>query len=355
MSLPSPTPINHHIGDAPIDAVMPSNFIEATHGPRRWQSAATLLIALPLSALISACAAFNYVEPDSPVPTTSIAAMQPRPMLAVVLGSGGPRGYAHIGVLKVLEEAGIEPDLVVGSSVGSLIGAFWANGLPVSRIDALASEGGPLTLFDLTPFADRGWIRGQRLQDYVNTQLSNVAIQNLKRRMVVTATRRDDKAAVFFQQGNLGVAVRASSAVPKVFSPVGIQGTEYEDADVSLPVAVRAAREAGAMFVIAVDVSAWPGSAPEGTSKDWLLRDDLRRQRIAPEVARADFVIHPDLGYLASPGRDYFNKAQRLGEASARQVLPQLQAQLRAAGMLPADGSSTAKATDESAKGSANE
>jgi NTE family protein len=315
----------------------------------RFGMTARILTTALVVGLVAGCAAFNYVEPDSPVPSATVAAMQPRPKLAVVLGSGGPRGYAHIGVLKVLEEAGIEPDLVVGSSVGALIGAFWAHGLPVARIDALASEGGPLTLFDLTPFADRGWIRGQRLQDYVNDQLGNPTIQSLKRRMVVAATRREDKAAVFFQQGNLGVAVRASSAVPKVISPVGIQGIEYEDADVSLPVAVRAARDAGAVFVIAVDVSAWAGSAPEGTSKEWLERDALRRQRIAPEVARADFVIHPDLGYIASPGRDYFAKAQRLGEASARQLLPQLKDQLRAAGMLPDPTKPTVQAATNAA------
>lgn len=122
--------------------------------------------------------------------------------------------------------------------------------------------------------------------------------------------------------------MRASSAVPKVISPVGIHGQEFEDADESLPVAVRAARQAGARFVIAVDVSARPGSAPPGTSASWLARDEGRRRRIDPEVASADFLSHPDMGYAASPAKSFFEKARAAGEAEARAVLPALRARL---------------------------
>ena len=129
------------------------------------------------------------------------------------------------------------------------------------------------------------------------------------------------------------MAVRASSAIPNIISPVGIQGLEYEDADESLPVAVRAARAAGARFVIAIDVSARPDSAPPGTSPAWLTRDATRRSRIDPEVAVADFVLHPDMGYAASPRRSFFEKAQAAGEKEARQLLPALKEKLIAAGV----------------------
>jgi NTE family protein len=292
-----------------------------------WCSVTLGLLTLPF---LCACSAFNYVEQDAPEPVARLSPMTPRPRIAVVLGSGGPRGYAHIGVIKVLEEAGVEPDLIVGTSVGALIGAFWASGMPATEIAIKANAGGPLTLFDVTPFADRGWIRGQRLQDYVSKELNADVLERLKRKLVVVATRRSDKQAVLFTSGNLGVAVRASSAVPNVISPVGIAGTEYEDGDVSLPLAVQAARDAGAQFVIAVDVSAYPGTAPAGTAPEWLARDAKRRARIDPEVAFADFVIHPDLGYLASPRRAYFDQSQVTGEATARQRLPALKAQLKA-------------------------
>jgi NTE family protein len=268
------------------------------------------------------------VDRDSPVAQARIEPLETRPKIALVLGSGGPRGYAHIGAMRVLEDAGIEYDLVVGSSVGALVGAFWSNGWDAERISRIAQSGGPLTLFDLNPFADRGWIRGQKLQDYVNTQLGDASIEDMPRRLVIVATRREDKAPVFFSKGNLGVAVRASSAMPSIISPVGIEGVEYEDADESLPVAVSAARQAGAEFVIAIDVSARHGAAPAGTSASMQDRDLRRRQRIDPEIAGADFLIHPDLDYDAGPSRAYFRNAEACGEATARALLPALLARL---------------------------
>jgi NTE family protein len=285
---------------------------------------------------LSGCASFNYTEADSPVPLASVPSMNPRPRLALVLGSGGPRGYAHIGVMKVLEEAGIEYDLVVGSSVGSLIGAFWASGYTASEMDALSMQGGPLTVFDFSLFADRGWIHGKRLQDFVNDRLHRPRLEAMPRKFIAVATRLNDKQAVFFQSGNAGVAVRASSAVSQIISPVGIQGVEYEDGDESLPVAVRAARQAGAQFVIAVDVTAVPGTAPADTSAARLEREARRRARIDPELMLADFVIHPDLGFNTWPTPAFFAHARRSGEMAANQLLPKLQAALAAANQSPA-------------------
>lgn len=285
--------------------------------------------------LLTACTAFNYVGNDAPLAQKQLKPLLPSPRIAVVLGSGGPRGYAHLGIIKVLEAAGIEPDLIVGSSVGALIGAFWANGFNASELDALSFAGGPLTLFDVSLFADRGWIHGQRLQDYVNAKLNNRSLEQLRRPLIVVASRYDDQSPVFFNQGNVGVAVRASSAVPNIISPVGINSTEYVDADVSLPVAVKVARQAGAQFVIAVDVSARPGSTSPDAKASWIERDEKRRKLIEPEVAEADFLLHPDLGYYASPRSAYFVQSRTLGEAYAREELPKLTAKLRAAGLLP--------------------
>ena len=289
----------------------------------------TRIACLALPLLLGACAAFDYNQADAPEAMATPKTLEPRPKIAVVLGSGGPRGYAHVGVIKVLEEAGIKPDLIVGSSVGAVIGAFWASGLTADEIDQRSMQGGPLTLFDISPFADRGWIRGQRLQDYVNTQLNGLQIEQLKSKLLVVATRRSDKNPVVFQSGNLGVAVRASSAVPGVISPVGILGQEYEDADESLPVAVRFARASGAQFVIAVDVAAYDGSTPNDASEASRQRDLKRRARINPEVAQADFLIHPNLDYYASPFRPYFVSSRKIGEETARQRLDQLLLELR--------------------------
>jgi NTE family protein len=254
-----------------------------------------------IGLFISGCSSFNYDKADSPTPLVSVPTFVPKPKIALVLGSGGPRGFAHIGVMKVLEESGIEYDLVVGSSVGSLIGAFWSAGYTASEIDELSKQGDPFTVFDFSLFADRGWIHGQRLQNYVNDKLGNRTIESLPRKFIAVATRIQDKQPVFFHTGNLGVAVRASSAVSKVFSPVGINGVEYEDGDESLPVAVRAARQAGATYIIAVDVTPFASTAPPNTSQSRIDRALIRRKRVDPELKDADFVIQPDIGFNTLP------------------------------------------------------
>lgn len=301
-------------------------------GRRRALGAALLapLAAATGLAALTGCAAFNYTQPDAPQPLEWPPRLHPTPRIALVLGSGGPRGYAHIGVLRVLEEAGIEPDLVVGSSVGALIGAFWASGLDAAQIDDLAFQGGPLTIFDPSLFADRGWIHGQKLQDYVNRGLRGRRIEELPRRLVITAARRSDKAARYFMAGNTGVAVRASGAMPGIISPVGIAGVEYEGGDEAYPVPVSAARATGARFVIAVDVAVRPGATPADASAAMRARDLRRRARIDPEVAQADFLLHPDLDYRAGPRRSYFIDSRERGEAHARERLPALRAALDA-------------------------
>lgn len=277
-----------------------------------------------LTPVLAGCAAFDYREPDAPHALVEAVRLNPSPSIALVLGSGGPRGYAHLGIIKVLEEAGIVPDLIVGSSVGALIGAFWASGLNANALDRIAMQGGPLTVFDFSIFADRGWIHGQRLQDFVNTSLGGRSLEALPRKVIIVATQRDNKLARYFVRGNTGVAVRASGAMPGIISPVGIDGVEYEDGDESLPVPVSAARAAGADFVIAVDVSARANSTPANASDASRQRDQRRRSRIEPEVARADFLLHPDLDYAAGPFRSYFVHARERGEAYAREQLPAL-------------------------------
>jgi NTE family protein len=307
---------------------MPPQPAAPAHPTRRSVTRALLAGGALAPAWLGGCAAFDYRAPDAPQALSTLAPLTPRPRLALVLGSGGPRGYAHLGVLQVLEDAGLRPDLVVGSSVGALIGTFWASGRSAAELDALSLSGGPLTVFDPWPFADRGWIIGQRLQDFVNDGLQGRRLEDLPRRVIVTATRRADKVPCFFTRGNAGVAVRASGAVPGIVSPVGIAGVEYEDGDESLPVPVSAARAAGADWVIAVDVSARPDSTPASATPAQRERDRRRRARIAGEVAQADFLLHPDLAYDAGPWRRYFVDSRQRGEAHARERLPALLAAL---------------------------
>ncbi len=278
--------------------------------------------------MISGCKPFNYVEADAPIPLEIIPVSEPRPRIALVLGAGGPRGYAHIGVMRALEEACIDIDLIVGSSVGSLLGVFWGSGLTAAEIDIRSNEGGPLTLFDPSLFADRGWIRGQKLQEYVNRELNGVRLEELPRQVIIVATHREEKTQRFFTSGNSGVAVRASSAVPGIISPVGINGVEFEDGDVAAPLAVSTARSAGAHFVIAVNVYPRLESAPSTASAESRALVARREQQIKPEMAMADFVIHAETPYDASPRRKFFKASRAIGEQVARSRLPALLAAL---------------------------
>lgn len=300
---------------------MPSSWFDAPVSRRRWCA----LGGLGLTAwVLPGCAAFNHEGPDAAAPQPVLTPLAQPPRLAVVLGSGGPRGYAHIGLMRVLQEAGIRPDLIVGASVGALLGAFWAAGVDAAAIDEMSQQGGPLTLFDPSLFADRGWIHGHRLQAYVDDRLGHATIEQLPTRLVIAATRRVDKVPVYFDRGHIGVAVRASSAMPGIVSPVGVLGEEYEDADVAVPVPVSVAHQLGARFVIAVDVSARRGSTPDDAPAWKLARDEARWRRIEPEVRQADFLIHPDLDYNAGPWPSYFRMARQRGEQHARERLPAL-------------------------------
>lgn len=279
---------------------------------------------MTLICLCVACAPFNYTADDAPQAVAQITPLTPPPRIALVLGAGGPRGYAHIGVMTVLEDAGIEVDLIVGTSVGSLIGVLWASGMSAAQIDRLSFEGGPLTLFDPSPFADRGWIIGQRLQNYVNDLLGNVPLQALGRPVIVASTRREDKTPAYFVTGNTGVAVRASSAVPGVISPVAINGVEYEDGDVSLPLAIEAAHQSGAQYIIAVNVYPRSESVPPDASGKLRAQALRRMEQIEQQLHMADFVIHPDTPFHASPRKKFFSAARSIGEIEAKARLPAL-------------------------------
>lgn len=280
------------------------------------------------AGLLAGCSAFDYREADAPVALARIEPLTPAPRFALVLGAGGPRGYAHLSVLRGLEAQGWEPDLIVGSSVGALIGTLWAAGFSGAQLEALSRQGGPLTLFDPSPFADRGWIHGQRLQDYVHQQLQGRRLEALPRRVIVCATRREDKAPRFFTQGHAGVAVRASSSVPRIVSPVGIQGVEYEDGDESLPLPVRAARRAGARRVVAVNV--YPRQTPPEAGASQRARDERRRRAMAAEAPWADLVLNADAGYATGPFERYFEAARQAGDREFTRCLPMLRELLSA-------------------------
>jgi NTE family protein len=269
--------------------------------------------------------------PDAP-PQPPVAAKRP-PKIGLALGGGAARGFAHVGVIAALEEAGIKPDLVVGTSAGSLVGAIYASGRNAAQLQEVALKMEEAEITDWTlPFFSRGVLRGEALSNYVNRQVNNKLIESLPIPFGVVATDLRTGQGVLFQRGDTGVAVRASSSVPSVFNPVKIGDREYVDGGLVAPVPVRFAKQMGAELVIAVDISA----APEGNNADGTVAVLLQTFAIMGKsineyaLQGADLVIRPEL--IGVKGGDFTAKRRSIdaGKVAMQRLIPQLKALMEA-------------------------
>src|SRR6266700_7977688 len=284
-------------------------------------------IVLALSLGIAACASLPPPpeHPPSAEPLILIRRAD-RPLIAFVLGGGGARGFAHAGVLKVLDDAGIRADLVVGTSAGSLVGAIYAGGIRNDELleTALAVQRDELVDF---VFPHRGFIEGNRLQTYIDKALKGRLIEQLDIPFVAVATELATGKLVAFTRGDTGMAVRASCSVPVIFQPTAIEGREYVDGGLVSPVPVKVARGFGADLIIAVDVSRQPADRKELDSTLAMLSHAfvVMEHALAQEETKlADVVIRPDLATV--PVTDLAARGQAItaGEEAARAALPQI-------------------------------
>src|SRR6476469_6351880 len=231
-----------------------------------------------LSALAATLVAGCGSSPTRPAPPLAGAPGQaPSPSapplrkvrIALALGGGAARGFAHIGVIKALEAQGIYPEIVVGTSAGSVVGALYAAGNDGFTLQKTAMEMDEASISDwaLPLFSkSSGVLKGEALQTYVNKAVKNAPMEKLKLTFGAVATDLNSGKPILFQRGNTGQAVRASSSVPSVFQPVKIGTHSYVDGGLVAPVPVRFAREMGADFVIAVNISADPDAPPSTSS-----------------------------------------------------------------------------------------
>lgn len=270
--------------------------------------------------------------PPERLPRFEAPAAGARPAVALVLGSGGPRGFAHIGVLKVLDEAGIRPDLIVGSSVGAMVGALYAAGVSGADLERMALGINVLEFFEFRMLGG-GLATGSTIQQFVNSHVDGRTIESLPTRFAVASTRVSDGSLAIFNRGDTGLAVRASSASPGQFEPVRIGSDFYVDGDEASPVPIRAARALGARMVIAIDVSAYLSTTPPGVPREWVVKDERRARQVAAEAPEADVLLHPDIGYYAGHNEAYRRRVIERAEAHAREHLPQILAAFARAGM----------------------
>ena len=224
------------------------------------------------------------------------AQQREKPVVALVLGSGGARGYAHIGVIQVLEKKGIHPDFIVGTSAGSIVGSLYASGMSASKLRNVALD---MKVADVSEFKIglKGFFDGEKVEDYVNEQVKHQSLEKLKIPMYVVATELKTGKKTIFNHGNTGQAVRASVSIPSMFVPTVIGGEEYVDGGLVSPVPVNIARDLGADIIIAVNILAQP--AYTETSNIWGLFNqniNIMQNRLAEEeMKNADIVIQPDL------------------------------------------------------------
>jgi NTE family protein len=262
--------------------------------------------AVVLSMLLSGCATQPNTASDETAPpkTGQVRPFDPsRLSVALVLSGGSLRGFAHIGVLQALDELGVAPDMIVGTSAGSLVGAGYAAGMSAAQIEVamrtldwsmvsdwvLPQLGQPILKGEL------GLVRGERLQQFADVLVGHRPIEALPRRLAIVATDLQSGAPAVFTAGNVGLAVRASSAIPGDFVPSVINGRRYIDGQVSSPLPVLAARALGADIVIAVDVTYPPEHAVITALPDVVFQAFMiaSQRMVKTELQGADLVIRP--------------------------------------------------------------
>jgi len=302
----------------------------------------SLLATLGAAALVVGCGS-TPTQPAAPV----AAAPAPVPLpprhvkIALALGGGAARGFAHIGVIKALEAQGIVPDIVVGTSAGSVVGALYASGYNGFQLQKIALDMDETTISDWAiPFFSKssGVLKGEALQAYVNKAVHNQPIEKLKIPFGAVATDLKTGQPILFRRGNTGMAVRASSSVPGVFQPVVIGGRTYVDGGLVAPVPVRFAKEMGAEFIIAVNISSATEAQATASSMDVLMQTfTIMGQRLNQhELKDADVVITPALGAMGSADFNGRNLAVLAGEQAAAGVMAELKARLKAKQSTPA-------------------
>lgn len=273
----------------------------------------TLLGTALLTLSLMGCDKATQTSPS----TTTLKAREP--VIAVALGGGGAKGFAHIGVLKVLESHGIKPKIVTGTSAGSFVGSIYASGKTPYQLQSIAQNLKESDIRDLT-LNRQGVVLGQKLQDYVNRQIGNKPIEQFPIRFAAVATRLDNGKRADFIKGNAGQAVRASCSIPNVFVPATIGGTKYVDGGLVSPIPVQTAKDLGADIVIAVDISARP-VADKGMNM-WGLLDQtiniMGQQSINHELSAANVVIQPKVGHLGTLDLKASNEAILEGEKAAQ-------------------------------------
>ena len=278
---------------------------------RHVRSMLVLAVVLTVDLVLLSCAVREVPPPPKPA------------KVALVLGAGAAKGFAHIGVLKILEANHVPIHMVVGTSAGSFVGSLYAYGFNAFQLQEISFRLEKTDVIDLT-VPDNGFVKGEKLAAYINSTLQNTLLEKLRIPFYAVATDLQSGEEIAFARGDTGTAVRASCSIPGVFNPVRIGERFYVDGGIVSPVAVDRARKMGADVVIAVDISSNIENAPPTGTVDTIIQAvTIMYARMSQnQLARADFVIKPRVGYIGSTDFTKRHEAVLEGEKAALEALP---------------------------------
>ena len=284
-------------------------------------------IALALLASVAACRSVPVAPP--PAGPAALPPDAPRPKVALVLGGGAARGFAHVGVIRVLEQEKIPIDLVVGTSVGSLIGAIYASERDSFELEWTAFQLEKEDLLDyglLNAFMGMGLARGDKLEAFTKSRVKVETIEQLQVPFAAVAADLNWGTKVVLDRGPVARAVRASSAIPGVFQPVTHMGKLLVDGGVVDNIPISVAREMGADLVVAVDISENVGNVKITNLVDVMLQaaNIMFALNVEHSKRDADVLVTPGVGDVAMLDFSQKKRCMQAGMEAARAAVPRI-------------------------------
>lgn len=249
-----------------------------------------------------------------------------KPKVALVLGAGSARGLAHIGVLQVLLENEIQFDLIVGSSMGAMVGTIYACGADIYMLDKMVQFMNTRILFDVG-VPRLGFITGNRVSDFLDLLTKKKSFADLKVPVAVVATDLVTGSRVVIEEGQVSEAVRASISLPGIFAPVMKDDMVLVDGAVAERLPVEVAWEKGADMVIAVDVTFGPGKKTViNNTMDVILAslDIMSKHHFDAVLDRADVLIQPAVGYISPKEFDKCSEAVEMGRKATEDKIAEI-------------------------------
>ena len=291
------------------------------------------LVALTIFILFAGYSCSKkFMVVDTPLVQPPARVLNDRPDVALVLGGGAFHGMAHAGVIKVLEDAGIPIDLIVGTSAGSMVGALYADNPNIDSLIPLIKSTKAKDVFDFSLFRSSvGFVSGSKLQSYLNNQLRVTQIEDTQIPFVAVTTDIEKGKSVALKAGPISPSVNASCAIPGIFEPVKMYGTTYVDGGVIDGVPVNIAKEYNPKYIIAVRIMEFDTTVEFKGRKDVILRAYAVASHHANEekISLANIVIAPNLkGIPLMSGKDN-EKMYKLGVLAAKEMLPEIKSELK--------------------------